>query len=108
MRYVVPLAAVAVWLFADLATADAPTVAIQLFQFAPSPVAVEAGARVTWTNRDDIEHTVTAGEPDRRTGRFDLRLPGPGASESVTFTERGVYPYFCDRHRSMRGEIRVN
>ncbi len=108
MRYAVPLACVAVLLVAPFAAAEAPTVAIQLFQFSPSAVAVDAGTRVTWTNGDDIEHTVTAGEPDKRSGRFDLRLAGPGASGSVTFTERGVFPYFCDRHRSMRGEIRVN
>lgn len=108
MRYAVPLACVAAWLFAEFATAEVPTVAIQLFQFSPSPVTVAAGTRVTWTNRDDIDHTVTAGEPDRRSGQFDLRLSGVGASGSVTFNERGVVPYFCDRHRSMRGEIRVN
>jgi plastocyanin len=26
----------------------------------------------------------------------------------VRFSEPGVYDYFCDRHPSMRGEIRVN
>lgn len=108
MRYAVPLAAVAVLLLAPVATAAGPTVAIQLFQFSPSAAVIGVGTPVTWTNADDIEHTVTAGEPDKRSGRFDLRLSGPGASGSVTFTERGVFRYFCDRHRSMRGEIRVN
>ena len=26
---------------------------------------------------------------------------------TVHFKEPGVYPYFCERHPSMRGEIRV-
>jgi plastocyanin len=95
-------------LLATFAAADGPDVTIELFQFTPATIAVTAGARVTWTNRDDIEHTVTAGEPDRRSGRFHLTLSGVGASGGVTFTERGVHRYFCDRHRSMRGEIRVN
>ena len=80
---------------------------IQLFQFQQGAVEVRAGTTVTWTNRDDIEHTVTAGDPEHRTGRFDVRLPARGTSTRVSFGEPGVYPYFCDRHPSMRGEIRV-
>jgi plastocyanin len=84
-----------------------PAIDVQLFQFQPGAVVVPAGATVTWTNRDDIEHTVTSGDPEHRSGRFDLRLPGRGASTTVRFSEAGVYHYFCDRHQSMRGEIRV-
>ncbi|PYN98253.1 MAG: hypothetical protein DMD89_14450 [Candidatus Rokuibacteriota bacterium] len=41
--------------------ADAATgVNVQLFQFRPGAIAVKSGERVTWTNQDDIEHTVTA------------------------------------------------
>ncbi len=85
-----------------------PAVEIQVFQFRPGAVEVNAGATITWTNRDDIEHTVTSGDPEHRTGRFDLRLPGRGTATAVQLTEPGVYHYFCDRHPSMRGEIRVN
>lgn len=85
-----------------------PAVEIQTFQFQPAAVEVAAGAAITWTNRDEIEHTVTSGDPEHRTGRFDRRLTSRGATTSVSFTEPGVYPYFCDRHPSMRGEIRVH
>jgi plastocyanin len=88
--------------------APTPAVDIQVFQFQPGAVEVRAGTAVTWTNRDDIEHTVTSGDPEHRGGRFDLHLPGRGTTKTVTFNEPGVYPYFCDRHPSMRGEIRVN
>ena len=53
-------------------------------------------------------HTVTSGTLDQRDGRFDQRLEGVSAATTVEFKDPGVYPYFCDRHRSMRGEIRVN
>jgi plastocyanin len=95
----------------DAAIAQIPaeeTVAIQLFQFKPSPVVVKAGAKVTWTNRDQIEHTVTSGAPATKDGRFDATLDGSGATFSTTFSERGTYPYFCNRHNSMVGEVRVN
>jgi len=78
------------------------------FTFGPTPLVVSVGTTVKWTNRDDIEHTVTSGDPEHRTGRFDLRLQGRGASTTVRFSEPGVYLYFCDRHPSMRGEIRVD
>jgi len=100
--------ALAVVVAALVASAEAiPAIDIQLFQFQPGTVEVNAGTTVTWTNRDDIEHTVTAGDPEHRSGRFDVRLPARGTSSKVSFGEPGVYPYFCDRHPSMRGEIRV-
>ncbi len=83
-------------------------VAVQLFQFKPSPLEVKVGARVTWTNSDDIVHTVTSGAPENRDGRFDGRLSGVGTTYSVEFTQPGTYSYFCARHQSMRGEIRIN
>ena len=89
------------------AASDA-TVAVQLFQFKPSPVEVKVGARVTWTNNDDINHTVTSGAPGNRDGRFDGKLSGKGTTFSFEFAQPGTYPYFCARHQSMRGEIRVN
>jgi plastocyanin len=83
-------------------------VAIKVFQFQPNRLEVKTGASVTWTNGDDIEHTVTSGTPERPDGRFNSVLPGKGTTARVTFTEAGNYPYFCHRHQSMRGEIRVN
>lgn len=85
-----------------------PRVSVRVFQFRPDQLEIKAGTKVTWTNEDDIAHTVTSGAPDARDQRFDRRLDGVGAAATVEFTQPGVYPYFCDRHRSMRGEIRVN
>jgi plastocyanin len=78
-----------------------------VFQFQPGALEVRAGTRVTWTNHDDITHTVTSGAPGSPDGRFDVRLAGKGMSGGTVFAERGVYPYFCARHASMRGEVVV-
>jgi plastocyanin len=91
---------------------DAPAgseqgVTIQTFQFKPTPVEVRVGTQVSFTNQDDITHTVTSGTPDSPDGRFSHRLEGKGATATVDVGKPGVYPYFCERHRSMRGEIRV-
>ena len=92
----------------SFATSAASSVSIRLFQFRPAQIEIAAGTSVTWTNEDDIVHTVTAGTPDARAGSFSRRLEGKGAAASVEFSRAGVYPYFCERHPAMRGEIRVN
>ena len=92
----------------SLAAAAESAVDIQLFRFGPGRLEVKAGDRVTWASRDDITHTVTSGVPERPDGRFDQRLAGKGTTATVEFKDPGVYPYFCSRHPSMRGEVRVN
>ena len=82
-------------------------VTVQLFQFKPGQLEVKAGTRVAWTNQDDITHTVTSGTAEQRDGRFELGLDGRGAAGAVKLDTPGTYPYFCSRHQSMRGEIRV-
>ena len=103
------IAAVSVTGLAGLgAAAEAPqAITVQLFQFQPGQVEVPKGTRITWTNQDDITHTVTSGTPEKRDGRFSAQLAGKGATASVEVKESGTYPYFCERHNSMRGEIRV-
>jgi len=88
--------------------AASSAVSVQLFTFRPGAQDVKAGSDVTWTNQDDIGHTVTSGTPEARDGRFQWPLAGKGATATVHFQEPGVYPYFCERHPSMRGEIRVH
>ena len=85
----------------------AATAAIRVFQFQPGALEVRPGTRVTWTNQDDITHTVTSGTPGSPDGRFDVPLDGKGATGGATFSAPGVYPYFCARHTSMRGEVVV-
>jgi plastocyanin len=83
-------------------------VEIRVFQFRPGHLEIKAGTKVVWTNQDNITHTVTSGTPDARHGHFGQRLEGKGTTTTVAFSEPGVYAYFCERHPSMRGEIRVH
>ncbi len=82
-------------------------VAIRLFAYTPSSLTVPRGTTVTWTNSDDITHTVTAGAPAQKDARFEGRLAGKGTVYRHTFAEAGRYPYYCDRHQAMVGEILV-
>jgi plastocyanin len=83
-------------------------IAVQLFKFRPDRADIKAGTRVTWTNQDEITHTVTAGTPDKPDPAFDFRLAGKGTTAGFEFGKPGVYTYFCARHPAMRGEIHVN
>ena len=82
-------------------------VTIQLFQYQPERLEIKAGTTVTWVNQDDIQHTVMLGTPENRNGAVSLPLSGKGATASFTFDHPGDYEYFCERHPSMRGQIRV-
>ena len=82
-------------------------VTVQLFKYRPDRLEVTKGTRVTWTNQDEINHTVTSGTAEKPTRAFDLQLRGKGSSGSHEFAETGVYPFFCERHLAMRGEVHV-
>lgn len=77
-------------------------VGIDNFTFAPQQITVKAGTRVTWTNRDDIPHTVTSKTMVFRSNALDT-----GDKFSFTFTTPGSYPYFCSLHPHMTGTIVV-
>ena len=80
---------------------------IATFQFMPSEIAVAAGSTVTWTNRDGIEHSVTADAVADGKPAFDSGLFKKGESRSLTFTEPGTFAFHCARHTSMTGTITV-
>ena len=80
---------------------------IKTFQFQPKVIEVHAGATVTWTNQDNIEHTITSGAPDAPDGSFASEPFGKGKSFTTTFDKPGEYAYFCSKHKSMRGMVKV-
>lgn len=85
-------------------------VEVQLFAYRPEWIEVPVGTTVTWTNFDDIGHSITSGtpdSPDSPAGLFDSGLFGLNESFSYTFTQPGEYSYFCTRHPHMVGTIFV-
>jgi len=81
--------------------ADA-TVKITEFTFSPLALTVKAGTTVTWTNEDDIPHTV-----DATTRAFKSGVLDSDQKFSFTFTTPGTYKYFCALHPHMTGAIVV-
>ena len=82
----------------------------KLFTFAPTPLTVKTGTKVTWTNDDQILHTVTSGSPPGAgDGLFNGQMDGRGTSFVFTFERPGTYKYFCMRHPgSMTAEVDVS
>lgn len=80
------------------------TVSIDNFSFTPATLNVPAGTHVTWTNNDDIPHTVT----DAATRRAFKSAPlDTGDHTEFTFTKAGTYAYFCSLHPHMQGTVVV-
>lgn len=77
---------------------------IDNFTFSPVTITVPPGTTVTWTNRDDIVHTVADAEHPLETRSPPLDT---GEHYSRVFTVPGVYRYFCTLHPMMQGTVVV-
>ena len=87
---------------ADQPAAPNAEVKIDNFSFGPQTVTVPVGATVTWTNHDDIPHTVVSTD-----GVFKSKVRDTDEKFSYTFTKAGTYPYYCTIHPKMTGKVVV-
>src|SRR3954471_16602651 len=84
--------------------APAPAAAVQIgnFTFKAPVVTVKAGTTVTWTNGDDIPHTVVS-----KDGLFKSKVLDTGERFSFTFAKPGQFGYYCSLHPYMTGIVTV-
>ena len=78
-------------------------VVIDNFNFSPQTITVPVGTEVTWTNHDNVAHTVTSN--DNQFKKSPLLKAGERFSN--TFATAGTYSYFCSIHHRMTGKIIV-
>jgi amicyanin len=81
---------------------DATQVRIDNFSFGPAELTVPVGTTVTWTNHDDIPHTVVSIDKV-----FKSKVLDTDETFSFTFSTAGTYPYFCSIHPKMTGKVVV-
>lgn len=86
--------------------ASGNTVEIKGFAFGPASLKTTAGTKVTWTNKDSVDHTVTADKSDPAS--FDSGHLSGGKTFSFTFAKPGTYKYFCNIHNYMKATITVS
>jgi len=76
------------------ATAD---VDIRGGEYIPASLTVEGNTTVTWTNYDEVSHTVTS-----TGGLFDSGRIEQNQTFNYTFADTGTYPYGCTLNASTR------
>ena len=80
----------------------AATVKIDNFSFSPATLQIKAGTTVTWTNADDIPHTVVSDDKIFKSKALDT-----DDKFSFKFDKAGTYPYFCSLHPKMTAKVVV-
>jgi plastocyanin len=78
------------------------SVKIDNFSFGPAALTVPVGTTVTWTNQDDVPHTVVSTD-----GVFKSKALDTDDKFSFAFSMPGTYSYFCSIHPKMTGQIIV-
>lgn len=84
------------------ATDEPASVTIENVAFNPPEIEVPAGTTVTWTNRENVPHTVTSSD-----GAFGSDTLNRGDVFSHAFATPGTYDYVCAIHPNMRGSVVV-
>ena len=97
-----PIAITDVPLEADVRGNAGHDVAIDNFRFTPGTSSVPVGTTMTWTNHDDVPHTVVSTERTFRSPALDT-----GDRFSHRFEAPGTHDYFCSIHPRMTGRLVV-
>jgi plastocyanin len=77
-------------------------VRIDNFSFQPAVITVKPGTQITWTNADDIPHTVVSDSK-----AFKSKVLATGEKFTFTAGKAGTYPYACSIHPNMTGKVVV-
>ena len=100
----VALLAVEKTVAAGPSTAEVKTAEVKIdnFSFTPVTRTVKAGTQITWTNADDIPHTVVSEDQAFKSKALDT-------DDKFTFTasKPGTYSYYCSIHPRMTGKLVV-
>lgn len=81
---------------------EATELKIDNFTFTPAEQTVTLGTTITWTNHDDIPHTVVSTDKV-----FKSKVMDTDETFSFTFSKPGTFPYFCSIHPKMTGKVVV-
>ena len=87
---------------AQQAPAKTAEVKIDNFSFGPGSLTVAVGTTITWTNNDDVPHTVVSEDKLFKSKALDTE-----DKFSYTFTKPGTYSYFCSVHPKMTAKVVV-
>jgi len=84
----------------DKSVVVAKTIEITKNGFEPKNVNISPGQTISWTNKDEVAHTITS-------ANFKSGVLNTGKSFSYTFNEKGIYDYYCSIHPELTGKVIV-
>ena len=80
----------------------AAAVSIKDRAYSPDKLTIKKGTTVTWTNNDDMDHTVDASDRSFSSGTIKKK-----GTFQYTFKTTGKFPYGCALHPRMKGTVTV-
>ncbi len=83
----------------DLGSPGINEIWLEYKAFNPTQLAVAVGTTVTFTNKDNANHSVTS-----TNNLFDSGTIKNGSTFTYTFTTAGTYYFFCNYHSSNPAE----
>lgn len=83
--------------------ANSEKIEIKGYKFSPETMTVKVGTTVTWTNQDNVRHSVIVDGTDGPKSE----LLAKGESYSYTFKTAGTFNYFCGPHPYMKASVTV-
>lgn len=78
------------------------TVVIEAMQFTPQTLEVHPGDTVMWHNKDPFPHNVIASDRS-----FQSKEIAPDASWKYKVVKKGIFPYMCTLHPTMKASLVV-
>jgi plastocyanin len=81
---------------------DAAQIKIDNFTFGPAKLVVAKGTAVTWTNQDDIPHSIVVAALGVHSKALDT-----DKGFTYQFDKAGTYAYMCGLHPAMHGTVVV-
>ncbi len=77
-------------------------ISIKEMKFSPATISVKLGTTVTWTNKDDHDHTVVANDESFKSGNLSH-----GETFEHKFEKKGKFKYACSYHPRMKATVVV-
>jgi plastocyanin len=75
---------------------------IDNFKFGPATLTIAKGTSVTWTNEDDIPHSIVLNALGVRSKTIDT-----DKEFTYQFAKAGTFAYICGLHPFMKGQVVV-
>ena len=88
---------------AATSSGGAVSIDMQNIAFSPATTTVKVGQKVIWTNKDSVDHNVTA----TAGASFKSKNFGKGGTYEFTPTKAGTIKYVCTLHPGMDGTLTV-